>query len=403
MFIYTGGVVPGQVRITRVVLENYRSIAFCDVRLQPLSFLVGPNGAGKSNFIDALRLLSELMVNPIDTAMVKRAGFGSVLRAGAAASSRLGIRLDLSDGEDFEASYSVRLRGTADDRCIVEREECFVSNSHSFYVRNGVVDASFITSPPMRAESLYLCEASRNPLIVQVYETLCAMMFYNPSPSEIRESESTAPGLRLSPSGNNLASIVARMERQQPAALSRVLEYLQVINPQFRDVKTNMWNGSYGLLFRDQPVTDPTRFFGTASWSDGTLRSLAILTALYQSEEGPPVTLVAFEEPENSLHPAATSVLFEAMREASAQVQVLSASHSPDLLDNKEIEPESILAVRYENGCTRIGPVDQAGQSVLKRHLYTPGELLRMDQLMPAGNGELAPDAEAVLFDHAMA
>src|SRR5437660_12919625 len=100
MFIYTGGVVSGQVRITRVVLENCRSIAFCDVQLQPLTFLVGPNGAGKSNFIDALRLLSELMVNPIDTAMVRRSGFQSVLRAGAAASSRLGIRVDLSDGED---------------------------------------------------------------------------------------------------------------------------------------------------------------------------------------------------------------------------------------------------------------------------------------------------------------
>jgi len=36
--------------LTRVVLENYKSIAHCDVRLGPLNYLVGPNGAGKSNF-----------------------------------------------------------------------------------------------------------------------------------------------------------------------------------------------------------------------------------------------------------------------------------------------------------------------------------------------------------------
>jgi hypothetical protein len=35
----------------RVRLENYKSIAHCDVELKDLTFLVGPNGAGKSNFI----------------------------------------------------------------------------------------------------------------------------------------------------------------------------------------------------------------------------------------------------------------------------------------------------------------------------------------------------------------
>lgn len=42
-------------RITRVILNHYKSIAHCDVALGPLTFLVGPNGAGKSNFIDGMR------------------------------------------------------------------------------------------------------------------------------------------------------------------------------------------------------------------------------------------------------------------------------------------------------------------------------------------------------------
>ncbi len=35
--------------ITRVRLRNYKSIAACDVQLEPLTLLVGPNGAGKSD------------------------------------------------------------------------------------------------------------------------------------------------------------------------------------------------------------------------------------------------------------------------------------------------------------------------------------------------------------------
>ena len=58
-------------------------------------------------------------------------------------------------------------------------------------------------------------------------------------------------------------------------------------------------------------------------------------------------------------------------------------SHSADLLDNVAIRASSILAVLSEHAETRIGPLDDAGRSVLREHLFTAGELLRMDQLHP--------------------
>jgi predicted ATPase len=61
-------------QITRVVLENYKSIAFCDVKLGPLAILVGPNGAGKSNFLDALRFLSEAVNGFVENALHDRGG-----------------------------------------------------------------------------------------------------------------------------------------------------------------------------------------------------------------------------------------------------------------------------------------------------------------------------------------
>jgi hypothetical protein len=58
-------------------------------------------------------------------------------------------------------------------------------------------------------------------------------------------------------------------------------------------------------------------------------------------------------------------------------------SHSPELLDDPKIPSESFLAVTTDQGRTQIGPLDAVGKSALRDHLYTPGELLRLNQLTP--------------------
>ncbi len=88
-------------------------------------------------------------------------------------------------------------------------------------------------------------------------------------------------------------------------------------------------------------------------------------------------------EPEVAFHPAAAGVLIDGLRDAAEQAQVLVTSHSPDLLDNGEISPDSIIAVVAEHGESRIGPLDDVGRAVLRDHLHTAGELLRMGHLAP--------------------
>ncbi len=46
-------------RLSRIVIRNYRSIGFCDLRLGDLTYLVGRNGSGKSNLLDALKFVKE--------------------------------------------------------------------------------------------------------------------------------------------------------------------------------------------------------------------------------------------------------------------------------------------------------------------------------------------------------
>ena len=83
------------------------------------------------------------------------------------------------------------------------------------------------------------------------------------------------------------------------------------------------------------------------------------------------------------MHPAASAALREALSRASRKTQVIVTSHSPDLLDDHNISPESFLAVVSERGETRIGPLDQASREAMRDHLFSAGELLRLNQLAP--------------------
>lgn len=131
-----------------------------------------------------------------------------------------------------------------------------------------------------------------------------------------------------------------------------------------------------------------------SSTSDGTLRALGVLVALFQVTDltAPSATLVGIEEPEVALHPAALGVLLDALREASRRTQVLVTSHSPDILDNDAIEPENLLSVVSSRGVSTIGSIDDTGRSVLRDHLYTAGELLRMDELRPRDKPAMQPE-----------
>src|SRR5262245_12842571 len=55
--------------LRRVRIRGYKSIAFCDVALEPLTILVGRNASGKSNFLDALAFLRDALDAGVNSAL----------------------------------------------------------------------------------------------------------------------------------------------------------------------------------------------------------------------------------------------------------------------------------------------------------------------------------------------
>jgi predicted ATPase len=173
-------------------------------------------------------------------------------------------------------------------------------------------------------------------------------------------------------------------------------EYLERVVPGISGVDAKQIGPKETLEIQQavRGAKNPRQFFA-ASMSDGTLRALGVLVALFQHDgvANGKRRLIGIEEPEAALHPAAAGVLTDGLRDAAEYSQVLVTSHSPDLLDDDDIPEGAILAVVSEDGETRIGPLDGAARSVLKDHLYTAGELLRMNQLQPdPETSRLSPD-----------
>jgi len=402
----------GPVLITRVVLKNYKSIATCSVPLRSLVFLVGKNGSGKSNFMDALRLVSESLNTSLDHALRERGGINEVRRRSAGHPTHFGIRLEFKLPDSTCGYYAFRVGAKPKGGFEVQREECRIHAlpEDKFYVvKSGQVeDSNPRPLPPAADDRLFLVAASSLAEFRPLYDCLTRMGFYNLNPDEIRDVQPPDSGEVLLRDGRNLASVLNLMGTQNPSAKALVVELLSKVVPGVLDVTVRHVGKNETLEFRQKVGENqsPWRFMAE-NMSDGTLRALGVLTALFQSSNGMTsrrVPLVGIEEPEVALHPGAADVLRDGLKAASRHTQVLVTSHSPDLLDDDSVSDENILAVENRNGDTHIGPVDAAGRSAIQDRLFTAGELLRLNQLTPDQEEvEKTPARQGELFGNAAA
>jgi len=388
--------------LTRIVLKNYKSVAACDVRFGPLTFLVGPNGAGKSNFLDALRFVTDSLRSSLEHALRDRGGINDVRRRSGGHPNHFGLRLFFSLPSGEVGHYAFRIGARPQGGFEVQDEECKIHSAdalgpiHHFRIKSGEVVDSSQPGPTASIDRLYLVSASGLPAFRQVYESLSRMGFYNLNPDRIRDLQSPDAGQLLARDGSNITSVLGQLKKHNPSRKQRIEEYLSKVVPGVHGVDVKVVGPKETLEFRQQVAgsKDPWRFLA-ANMSDGTVRALGILVALFQTGNGSgsQVPLVGIEEPEIALHPAAAGLLLDGLREASRSTQVIVTSHSPDLLDDQQLDADSLLSVYAEAGSTHIAALDQAGRAAVLKRLYTPGELLRLNQMRP--DPESAPEKVA--------
>lgn len=413
--------------VRRVKLRNYRSIGRCDVELGPLTVLVGHNGSGKSNFLDALAFVSDSLRTSLDHALRERGGLRTVRRHSTSHPRNFEIEIEIELPGALTAIYAIKIDSKAEGDFQVAREKLVIGAIHPrrstaspaqltiaaaehtlsygsawYEIKNGELEgASVDNMPPASRDRLYLVSASGFREFRAAYDALQSMGFYSLNPETMKRLQSPDAGELLHRDGRNIASVIARLEREAPELKQRVVDYLKIIVPGVTDFhRVELGPQETVQLHQEVKGSQHPWTFYAMSMSDGTLRALGTLIAAVQPAGHDRVRLVGIEEPETALHPAATAALLDALNEATAHTQVLVTTHSPELLDGLNLERDKLLVVVARGGTTEIAEPDTASLTAIKDHLVSAGELLRMDQLEP-NQSDVATQQKLKFFDFA--
>ena len=399
--------------IKKLWLRRFRSVLAAEVSFANPLFLVGRNGAGKSNVLKALEFVSDCMTTPLGTVIQNHGGI-EVVRHRSGTSSRPGnlalrVDFDFANGTPASGWYAFEIRAKEGYEFEVVREKCVVhvaGQRHEFdrsdkLLLTGVPALEPVVDP----QALLLPLIGGTPQFAPVTRGLAGIRVYAVQPTAIQEPQEPDSGMSLRCDGSNLASVLKTLARAE-GKLERLCELLRTVVPGTATVRPIKHGTKLSLEFRQAwEGTGPGRkngnpgrnsvAHGAAAMSDGTLRTLGILTAFLQPTRP---TLLGLEEPEATVHPEALASIMELIRSFSRDTQVLVTTHSPDLLDAKWVAPHNLRIVAWERGVTRILPLGDAAVSALQQHLMGAGELLRSNALQPVDVFADANSRQAELF-----
>ena len=379
--------------LRRLILYRFRSFPSEQVEFDNPTFIVGQNGSGKSNFADALAVLAEAMASPLQAVLEHRGGLATVGHRSSARGrpSNLGIAvvLDNIDDHTTQARYAFELRALREYGFEVVREQCVVQRSDGswdWFDRSTSSRSSSISwestanslEPVMEPSALALPLVGGDERFQAVARFLSEMRVYRIEPVVLREMQDPDSGVRLRSDGSNAASVLREIQRKSPDDWKRILELLESIVPGTVGVRPKKHGNKLTLEFIQDWARSERVKFEAYNMSDGTLRAMGLLAAVFQR---PAPSLLVIEEPEATIHPGALGSVLDLLRHAGRFMQVIVTTHSPDVLDAKWIEAEHLRMVSWAEGATQVVPVSEATRSVLKEHLMGAGELLRANAL----------------------
>ncbi len=379
--------------LKQLILENWKSFRYAELPLDPLTVLIGTNASGKSNVVEALEFLKRIAQGTnIDAALAGDKTLPSI-RGGvdwAARKPETQFTLKvLVAGEDDQTDYLYVIGiQTIPEVKIIEKDiktqinhvnnndrEKFELSSlptsvEPLHPKNGLKKEEVYISPTQFKELLQNISSSATPRIDPeqfvkeilkfspknqqiknfVDSVIDNILIINPIPSTMREYSQLSDTLESDAS--NIAGVLAALPDAKKAEIESTLSaYLQDL-PE-GDIQ-KVWAEKVGRFGTDamlycQEEWKPGNIteIDARSMSDGTLRFLAILTALLTRPEG---SQIVIEEIDNGLHPSRAQLFVRILREIGSKrkIDILLTTHNPALLDalGSEIVPFVVVAHR---------------------------------------------------------
>ena len=337
--------------LEKLHIKNFLSLRNVALPLKPLTVLVGPNASGKSNVLSAFYSLRSMMT---DEKLPQVELVQSYLWAGKANHITFQLQTEV---KGTPAIYKLEFEANVNNPFVAE--ELSVEDVKVISVENGkgeVQDENGRNKTTYTSNKLALKSAGDygdKPITSTLTEFIKSWEIYDFQPEFMRNRLSTFSSvtnkLRESPKldtyGLGLAEVLSDWYENSPEDFRYVSETLAAatnINIDSRKID----GGSQLCLLEGYKKPIPL-----TNASDGTLRLLAYNTLLNQPELPP---LIAIEEPERNLHPGALKEIAYVLERLAERTQVITTTHSSQLLDNFKSESLSdwlgVLLLRNRPG-----------------------------------------------------
>lgn len=365
--------------ISRIILKNWKNFESVDVPLKDRMFVVGPNAAGKSNFLDAFRFLRDLVKNGggLQQAIAGpgREGFSKVRFLPARKDPEVAIEIHLSDFGSEKTLWRYAL-GVRQDR---KEETPRVSYER---VWRGDEKQPFINRPdendvsdPERLKQTFLQQINANKDFRDIVKHFEKILYLHLVPQLLKyPSAFNGSDLPDDPFGRGFLNRLQKTSKKtRDAWMKKVDRALQIAVPQLKEMHYIEEEGKPHLeaIYEHWRPNKAGKQQET-QFSDGTLRLIGLLWALQESDG-----LLLLEEPELSLHGAVVSkipaMIYRIQKERKRQV--ITTTHSYDLLRDKGISQHEILLLEPHATGTKVVPAASKKEIVaMLSHGMSPAE-----------------------------
>ncbi len=347
------------------IFKNFKNFADVEIDLsKPMTLLIGRNGSGKSNLIEGVELLSELikgrLIEEISDLGRKskfeiRGGLKGCIKKGEK-ECEIGFKCKRNFNntiQNLEYIVKLELIPYIDiTKVILNNNKKIFSTKHSElqpeYLQLVGMGLGFLIGGVV---GFYLglgagVVANKNmpkpeeSILYQYFET----HVFNIHPHLMRNYEDKIQ-IKLAKNGSNISSVLYYLNEKIPETLKRILQNIKefpeesFINFEFTTTPDEV---IFALKYPNGEVINAKLL------SDGTLRALAILTALETIPEG---SRIIIEEIDNGIHASRTKILLDAIWETSHRrnLKTLITTHNSATLDGLDDEQlSSVVVCHYD-------------------------------------------------------